>query len=824
MVNLTGGEISPRLNGRPDVQKQRNGLRACENFQIVVHGGARKRSGTRFIVQLKSGTDNVVLHPFQFSTEQAYMLLFGPNYIWILKDRGILTNTAVNITGITKANPGVVSYSGTDPSNGDLVLISGVAGMTEVNNRIFTVANVNTGANTFQLSGVNTSSYTTYSSGGTWAEVIEVTTTYAADELQELRFAQYNDVLYITHGDHPLKKLTRNSETSWTLSEVEITTGPFRTINGDDTHRMTVGSFSGSATAYGTHIVGETFTLTSSTAYFTSDMVGALFRLNEDGGGTGVQGPDLGNDNAGSLQDADSYTFDGNVYGISGLTGDNDWSRFNRVPNHTKGTVKVIGLNGTYFTANFLHPTYCIVQITGYTSATAVTAEIVRYQMPESIVDVGTTFWEEGAWSAKRGYPRSCAFFEQRLFLGGSDSEPAVLWSSKSGAFEDFSDGPEDDDALVYRAASGAADVIRWLSGGRLLAAGTSAGEYAVAASNQNEALTPSNVKMLLQTTYGTSDCPPVRVNDAVLYPQRDGEPSNAARKLREFTYDFASDKFNAVDLTIFSEHITGGGITRMAYQVQPDAMIWTVREDGQLPVCTYERLQEVVAWQRHVLGGDGEAKAIGVCAGASGDDVYVVVEREIDSTAVRYVEVFLPPFEPEIDAKEDAVIVDSSLTYSGSSTSTITGLWHLRGEDVKVLNNGSVEEKTVSSTGTLTLDVATTKAHIGYGYTATLRTQDLDAGAQAGAAQSREKRVSQVWVRLYGSLGGTVGRQNGTQDDILYRTVDDVMGSTPPLFSGLVSVDIDMGHDREAILEIQHSDPLPFFVTAVLAELSTNG
>lgn len=826
LSNLTGGEVSPRLDGRPDVSKQRNGMRVCENFQIVVHGGARKRSGTKYIVELKSGSDDVILQPFQYSTDQAYMLVFGPSYVWFLKDRGILTANPVNISGITKASPGVITATAHGLSNGDRVIVSGVSGMTEVNNRQFVVANKTT--DTFQLSGVDTGSYTTYASGGTVSKILELTTTYTVDELQELRFAQYNDVMYITHSNHPLRKLSRNSELSWTLSDVEITTGPFRTINGDDTLRITPSSFSSSATAYGTHIVGETCTLTASSAVFDSSMVGALFRLNEDGGGTGVPGAPLGETENGTLADGKVYTNDGKVYGISDKGGSRtDWRFVNRVPNHDRGTVKVIGSKGaadTVFNANFLHPTYCVVQITAYTSATVVTAKIVRYHMPASVVTSGTVFWEEGAWSPYRGYPRCCTFFEQRLFAASSDGDPTVVWASKSSAFEDFSDGPDDDDALIYRAASGNADVIRWMSGGRVLVAGTSAGEYAIAASNQNEALTPTNVKMFLQTTYGTSDAPPVRVNDAVLYPQRDGEPSNAARKLREFTYDFASDRFNSVDLTVFAEHITGDGLSRLAYQMQPDPMIWGVRSDGELAVCTYERLQEVVAWQRHVLGGSGSVKTVGVCAGAAGDDLFVVVERTVDETTVRYVEVFLPPFEQHIHDKDDAVLVDASLTYSGSSTSTITGLWHLRGEAVKVLNAGSVEEHTVSDTGAITLNVATTKAHIGYGYTARLVTQDLDAGAQAGASQSRMKRVSQVYLRLLGSLGGQIGKQDGTLEDILYRGPDDLLGSTPALYSGLKEVDVEIGHDREAIVEISHDDPLPFFVTAIVAELQTVG
>lgn len=69
------------------------------------------------------------------------------------------------VSGITKNNPGVSTYVGTDPSNGDYLAYTDILGMYQVNNRIFRVANVNTGANTHELEGENTTSYDTFSSG-----------------------------------------------------------------------------------------------------------------------------------------------------------------------------------------------------------------------------------------------------------------------------------------------------------------------------------------------------------------------------------------------------------------------------------------------------------------------------------------------------------------------------------------------------------------------------------------------------------------------------------------------------------------------------------
>lgn len=82
--------------------------------------------------------------------------------------------SAVTISGITKASPGVVSYSGTDPSNGDMVLLT-ITGMGQLNDRIARVANVDGGANTFELEGIDTTLFDTFVSGS--FEVITFGTT-----------------------------------------------------------------------------------------------------------------------------------------------------------------------------------------------------------------------------------------------------------------------------------------------------------------------------------------------------------------------------------------------------------------------------------------------------------------------------------------------------------------------------------------------------------------------------------------------------------------------------------------------------------------------
>jgi hypothetical protein len=72
---------------------------------------------------------------------------------------------ALTLTGITKANPGVATSVAHGLNDGDFVLLS-VQGMSQVDNRVFRVANKT--ADTFQLEGENTTSYGTFSAGSAY--------------------------------------------------------------------------------------------------------------------------------------------------------------------------------------------------------------------------------------------------------------------------------------------------------------------------------------------------------------------------------------------------------------------------------------------------------------------------------------------------------------------------------------------------------------------------------------------------------------------------------------------------------------------------------
>ena len=71
-----------------DLAKYANGCAKLENFIPLVQGGARKRSGTRFVSEVKTSANVTRLIPFEFGTTQAYIIEFGNLYMRVYKDGG----------------------------------------------------------------------------------------------------------------------------------------------------------------------------------------------------------------------------------------------------------------------------------------------------------------------------------------------------------------------------------------------------------------------------------------------------------------------------------------------------------------------------------------------------------------------------------------------------------------------------------------------------------------------------------------------------------------------------------------------------------------
>ena len=219
-TSFTSGELSPRLYSRQGTSEFEKGLETATNASLTVHGPIRRRNGTQFIAEVKTSSEAVKLVKYQFSQTVAFILELGDQYIRFYKDSGQLLEADITVTGITQANPGVVTANAHGLSNGDSVYLTGIVGMTELNSGTvpYTVANVTT--NTFELSGIDTSAYTAYSSGGSINRIYEIASPYTTAQIQDIQYVQNGSTLYIVHPDVPPRTLVRNSDTDWALETI----------------------------------------------------------------------------------------------------------------------------------------------------------------------------------------------------------------------------------------------------------------------------------------------------------------------------------------------------------------------------------------------------------------------------------------------------------------------------------------------------------------------------------------------------------------------------------------------------------------------------
>jgi hypothetical protein len=566
----------------------------------------------------------------------------------------------------------------------------------------------------------------------------EISSPYLTAELFDIKFAQSADVMYITHPNHEVMKLSRTGHTAWTLAEVEFTDGPYLATNTTTT-TLTPASAS----------VGTGVNITAS----------AVTGIN---GGAGFQTTDVG---------------------------------------------RIISFNGGK------------AKITSRSSTTVVVCTITTAFTNTN----PTAAFNLGAFSDTTGHPSCVSFFEQRLVFAGTLDEPQTLFFSKAGDYENMTTGTNADDAMVYTIASNQVNAIRYMKAVRTLVVGTTGGEFTVSADGTDASITPTNITIKRQSSFGSANVDAIPAGNAILFLQK------AKRKIRELQYNFDSDGYQAPDLTILNETVTDTGINEMSYQQEPGSNIWCVRDDGVLACLTYQRSENVIAWSRHIFGGEfGSGRA--VCesiASISGtlteDEVWVIVKRTINGATKRYVECFSDFDFDETDAN-DFKFLDSHLSYSGSATTTLSGLAHLEGQTVSILADGAAHANKTVSSGAITLDRSVTKACVGLSYDSILQTMRIEGGAAEGTSQGKTKRISKVVLRLFETVGVKVGPSLTNLELIPFRTTSSLLSNpVDTLLSGDKEIEFNDDYNSDGFIFIKQDQPLPCSILAIYPTLVTS-
>lgn len=730
--SFAGGEIAPALYARTDLVRYATGLRTCRNFIVQRHGGATNRPGLVFINEAKDSTVACRLIPFVLdATDVAdtYVLELGNGYIRFYQDGGRLTVSGVTAwaNATTYVVGDLVSRSGTNyycisahtsatatdrPGDGsawqtrwyaltgsvyeiptpyttaDLAAINfvqsgdvitlvhpgyaprelrrtahttwtltaitfgpSIAAPTNVAatggsagaRRYWAVTAIKEGTLEESLAGLFDDVDTVPSSGTpasiSWNQVAGAISYNVYRSNDGLTYGLINSA-----GGNPIA----TEDTSWTDQNESATSsvdGVWASAAGQC--RNPLASISATNRAYdGKYIIRGRYTLT--------------------GNGPGVT---RGSADVYYSRDGEARVFAGQteIFEVVGATisGPTAFELTIDVPDNGYATLQIdivpsvlpssAGTNATMNVSTGSSPDNAVAWYSGATGFTDEGDTPDYSQGPPS---------HPAVFAAPGDYPSSVGYFQERLFLGGSLNEPEKTRGSRIGSYKSFavSTPLQADDAIAWSVLGRRVNAVRHLIDlGKLVVFGTGAAH--VVDGDDAGTLRPDAINPKKAAANGCGTVAPVEVDDSAIFLQGRG------RQIRDLKPVPNTDSYAGTDLTIMAAHLfEGRTIVDMAYQEDPNSVIWCVRSDGVLLGLTYIKDQAIWGWHRHDTQGTIE----NVCVVPEGDEdaVYVVVKRTIDGATVRYIERMASRYVADI---VDAIFMDAALSYDGWHTGVTT-------------------------------------------------------------------------------------------------------------------------------------------------------
>lgn len=515
----------------------------------------------------------------------------------------------------------------------------------------------------------------------------EVSTPYPFNVVNELKFTQSADVLYITHPNYRPRKLERFDVTNWQLVPLYFIDGPYLPINTSQV-TATPSAVSGSAV---TVTFGPSQTITNCVAG-----TGGAIRVTVASHGwiTGQPiyiGSVVGTTEANgdwriNVLDQDTFELQGSTFThayVSGgtLVPTGSVSPKCAVDNYLSGDNALDNRSGSVIRLEH-SSTWGWGYVTGNPAPGVLTVNV----QSNFGATTASKSWRLGMWKYAAGgenCPGATSFHEDRLCFSGTPSNPQRIDMSNVSDYENFAPSAADgtvtpSNACNFSLNSNDVNAIEWLSSDEkgLLVGGLSA-EWLMRPSINSDAITPTNVNAKKSSKWGSTDSQAISVGNGTLHIQRGG------RKLRELAYTFYLDKYQSTNLSELAEHITKTGVSQLAYTAIPYPIVWMIRNDGALIGATYDRDQQQLrmGWHWHVLGGQSDSagtppvvKSIAVIPSPDGstDDLWMLVLRWINGAFVQTVEYLTKIFE-DIDLPQNAFFLDCGLTLD--SPIDVTGI-----------------------------------------------------------------------------------------------------------------------------------------------------
>ena len=852
-TNFTAGELSPRLDGRTDVNKYFNGCSRLENFIIHPHGGASRRPGTKFIASVKTAANATRLIPFEFSVTQTYVLEFGHNYFRIYKDGGQVVSSGSAVEVATPYGTSDLSAIKFTQSADVMYLVHpdySPRVISRSSHTAWTIAEVAFRRGPMQDENSTTTTLVASASTGNPNITASASLFVATDVGRIIKLHEgYAKISSITSATVAVAAVQENSDgrtellPSYTADTIGFAEGDPSDTGLEHNDRIT--DSTGDFVTQGFK-VGQFITVTGAGTSGNNVTNKLVVQVTAD---TILLAPsaDLVTEAAGQ---------DVTIVGV--LAASTSWS-FGAFSATTGFPSTVTFFEERLVFANTAtEPQTLFFSVSGdftdfaegITSGSSLTytigsnqVNVIRYLVAARSLIVGTSGGEYVVTSGTQEplNPTNTQIKRQTTY-GTADIQPVQVGNvtlfvqrakrkvrelgynydadsytapdltilaehiTESG-IKEFALQQEPDNivwcvlengklvGMTYRREE---QVVAWhehIIGGRFGTCTVTVSDYANIAVGTTLTFTKSDGSIVTFTSEAVSGDAPA---DTSLgwrpYQSNNTTADNIFTRINAHA-DFTVANPSAAIVTIFETNHNGSGF------------LSCVSSDTTRLVTTDEGISQVESLA--IVPGDLDE-----------DSVYMIVKRTVNGAVSRSIEYF-SAFDFGTDVT-DAFFVDSALSYSGSAATSMSGLGHLEGETVAILADGSTHPTKSVASGALTLERTATKAHIGLNYSSVLQTMRIEAGGTEGTSQAKIKRIHDVTLRLYRSVGAKVGSLESELDLIHFRSSADRMDTAIGLFSGDKEVEFRGGYDSDAFVLVKQDQPLPLTILAIYPRLIT--
>jgi hypothetical protein len=431
---------------------------------------------------------------------------------------------------------------------------------------------------------------------------------------------------------------------------------------------------------------------------------------------------------------------------------------------------------------------------------------------------------KEDVWSATRGYPKTAAFYNGRLWLGGTKSKLQSLFASRSGSFFDFytEEGDADEGIFITVSSRQLTEIID-INPDRGLQVFTAGAEFLVTGT------TPADVGVQAQTQHGAFNLEVKSVDGATLFIDQNG------KVLRSYLYNFNEDAYNSTDISILSSQLIDSpkDVAVLTGTKSEDAnWVFIINQDGTAGVLNTLRSQDINGFTKWINGYTNSDYPLELVSASVVNNDLFIVNKRTTASATTYT----------IERWSFNYLLDSSVrllsTTSLVGNNLYLGTSYYNGETVNVVLQGFTRPNRVAIDGYILLtdteknilldnDPATgvIDAEVGYNFVPKIIPMPLNTNSRfiAGPNQMREKKITRMNLRVYES-----GNINIDGNPVPIRefgdATDSPLGTPLPTQTGIIQNNNGgNGWGIEVVPVITVPDASPFHLQAIEYEVESS-